>query len=106
MSCCDYNCIQGPDCPVRAAAVAKVGQRTPAAEPLPTTTWRDRLKRWGLWALVVVSALVVAGSWAIVAVTADFAPSRRAIDCGMASFHPDFTPAMREACRKRGARVH
>jgi hypothetical protein len=25
----------------------------------------------------------------------------RKIDCGMAEFHPDFTPEMRAACRER-----
>ena len=40
MNCCDYDCTQGRDCPAR---VAKVGQRMPAADPLPRRTWRDNL---------------------------------------------------------------
>lgn len=38
MSCnpCTHQCEEGRTCPAR---VAKVGQRWPAAEPLPRTRW-------------------------------------------------------------------
>ena len=29
------------------------------------------------------------------------APEERRVDCSLAEFHPDFTPAMRQACRER-----
>ena len=29
-------------------------------------------------------------------------PRTKTIDCRNAEFHPDYTPAMREACRKAG----
>jgi hypothetical protein len=29
------------------------------------------------------------------------APEERRVDCSLAEFHPDFTPAMRKACRER-----
>jgi hypothetical protein len=52
--------------------------------------------------LVVLAAILVACLWIVlIAASAALAPERRIIDCSMASFHPDFTPAMREACRKR-----
>ena len=64
-SCCDeycanYGCNQGRDCPVRATPVAKVGQRMPAAEPLPRATWRDRLGGICYVALAAVGALLCA----------------------------------------------
>ena len=55
MNCCDYNCNQGRNCPAR---VAKVGQRTPAAEPLSGKTWRDYMPDLAGWALAVVAVLM------------------------------------------------
>jgi hypothetical protein len=52
--------------------------------------------------LVVLAVVLVTCMWIVlIAASAIVAPERRVIDCSMASFHPDFTPAMREACRKR-----
>jgi hypothetical protein len=52
--------------------------------------------------LVVLAAILVVCLWIVlITASAALAPERRIIDCSMASFHPDFTPAMREACRKR-----
>jgi hypothetical protein len=52
--------------------------------------------------LVVLAAILVVCLWIVlIAASAVLAPDRRIIDCSMASFHPDFTPAMREACRTR-----
>ncbi|CAB4152584.1 hypothetical protein UFOVP608_22 [uncultured Caudovirales phage] len=52
--------------------------------------------------LVVLGVTFVICLWIVlIAASAALAPERRIIDCSMASFHPDFTPAMREACRKR-----
>ena len=58
MNCCDYECNQGRDCPAR---VAKLGQKMPAAEPLPASIWRRQLKRLVYWMLAVVLASLVAG---------------------------------------------
>jgi len=34
------------------------------------------------------------------------APNERVYDCSMAEFHPDYTPAVRKACReKRGVKL-
>lgn len=99
MNCCDYNCHQGRDCPAR---VAKVKQRIPGAEPLPDGRWRAHLKTAAKGLLAAMIVLVVSCSWLLlITATAGFTPGRRVVDCSMASFHPDFTPAMREACRKR-----
>ena len=46
MNCCDGNCHQGRDCPVR---VAKVGQRVHGPELLPASVWRYQLKRVAWW---------------------------------------------------------
>lgn len=57
MNCCDYDCNQGRECPAR---VAKVKQRVPAAELLPPSTWREKLRkysRWGLIAAIIAAYL-------------------------------------------------
>jgi len=60
------------------------------------------LKKMATAMLVVLAAILVVCLWIVlIAASAALAPERRIIDCSMASFHPDFTPAMREACRKR-----
>lgn len=46
MNCCDGDCHQGRDCPVR---VAKVGQRLQGPELLPPSVWRYQLKRVAWW---------------------------------------------------------
>jgi hypothetical protein len=52
--------------------------------------------------LLVLGVVLVICMWIVlIAASAIVAPERRVIDCSMASFHPDFTPAMREACRTR-----
>jgi ABC-type lipoprotein release transport system permease subunit len=71
------------------------------------TQWVARLAALGVAVgtaamLVVLAAILVVCLWIVlIAASAALAPERRIIDCSMASFHPDFTPAMREACRKR-----
>lgn len=103
MNCCDEygDCRQGRDCPVR---VAKVGRKDYDREALPPSAWRVYVKHLAKWLLIVLTVLVVSCSWLIlIAAAAGSAPSKRVVDCSMASFHPDFTPAMREACRKRKA---
>lgn len=58
-SCASHGCNQGRDCPARkAAVVAKVGQRIPAAAPLPPT--RDHLRAMARWALVSCVAMLAA----------------------------------------------
>jgi hypothetical protein len=59
--CCNDNCNQGRDCPVR---VARIGQRMKAADPLPPSTWRDQLRRLGYWMLMTVIGLIV---WPVLA---------------------------------------
>lgn len=53
MNCCDYNCVQGRNCPVR---VARVKARYPKyVEYDPPSQWRNRLRglaRWILYALL------------------------------------------------------
>lgn len=58
MNCCDSygNCNQGRDCPVR---VAKVGQRMKAADPLPASTWRLKLKYLAYWMLMAILGLTI-----------------------------------------------
>ncbi len=52
--------------------------------------------------LLVLGVTFVTCMWIVlIAASAIVAPERRVIDCSLASFHPDFTPAMREACRTR-----
>jgi len=95
MNCCDYNCNQGRDCPAR---VAKIGQRAPAAEPLPPSNWRGRLKYVAWAALFIVIALAMFSL--IVLALANHSGPRR-VDCTWVEISPDVTPAVREACRKQ-----
>jgi hypothetical protein len=75
-----------------------------AAEPLPVSPVAGYLKRMASIMLVVLAVVLVNCMWMVlIAASAIFAPERRVIDCSLASFHPDFTPAMREACRNRKA---
>lgn len=63
MTCCNYDCEQGRDCPAR---VAKVGQRIPAATPLLPSRWNTTLRRpaacWlvAIW-LSLCAAAFIAG---------------------------------------------
>ena len=101
MNCCDYDCVQGRECPAR---VAKCRPVMLAAEPLPASPVAGYLKRMATAMLVVLGVTFVICLWIVlIAASAALAPERRIIDCSMASFHPDFTPAMREACRNRKA---
>ncbi len=55
-------------------------------------------------ALALLFAASVLALYVLVAVlilTAAAKPGVRRIDCSLASFHPDFTPAMRKACQDR-----
>ena len=66
MNCCDYNCNQGPNCPVR---VAKIGQRYPRyPQPVPPSLWRRHLRAlarffllallgWLIWVPLIYLAL-------------------------------------------------
>ena len=57
MNCCDYNCNQGRECPAR---VAKVRQRYPAADPLPTSNLPKQMRYLAKWFLVCLAALLLA----------------------------------------------
>lgn len=48
----------------------------------------------------VISYIVLALAWlGAVYIAVHSAPEERRIDCGLAEFHPDFTPEERKACR-------
>ena len=82
--------------------VAKCKSVMLAADPLPPSPAAGYLKKMATAMLVVLGVTFVICLWiALIAASASLAPERRIIDCSMASFHPDFTPAMREACRTR-----
>ncbi len=101
MNCCNQDCVQGRECPAR---VAKCKPVMLAAEPLPASPVVGYLKRMATAMLMVLAVVLVICMWIVlIAASAIVAPERRVIDCSLASFHPDFTPAMREACRNRKA---
>lgn len=58
MNCCDYNCVQGRNCPAR---VARVGARYPAAELLPDSAFPSLLKRAARAMLLGVIGLLLYG---------------------------------------------
>ena len=55
--CCNHGCNQGRDCPAR---VAKAKPVMKAAEPLPPSTWRDKLKKACEWGLCAVLGTIAA----------------------------------------------
>ena len=60
MNCCDYDCTQGRDCPVR---VAKVGRRYPKhPEVDPPSMWRDQLRHLARWFLYALLGWLIWGS--------------------------------------------
>ncbi len=92
MNRCDYT--QGRDCPAKVAKYKPMAQ-----EPLPTPA--GHLKKAATVMLVALGVALIVCFWIVlIAASAVLVPERRIIDCSLASFHPDFTPAMREACRK------
>lgn len=61
--------------------------------------------RWATLALATgVAITLVIGILALIFSTPR--PSVVKIDCSMASFHPDFTPAMRKTCQDRHKQAH
>ena len=60
MNCCDYDCHQGRDCPVRAAKVAHIGRKDYARAELPPITWRRQLRHLAKWMLIAISLLFYA----------------------------------------------
>jgi len=56
------------------------------------------MKRAAKWALTVICLVFYAALLA--AMVSNAAKAERRIDCSLASFHPDYTPAMREKCKK------
>lgn len=93
MNCCNHNCTQGRDCPAR---VAKIGRKDYAKEPYPASPWQRYLKHLARWMLVCIAALLMLAAF----VMSLMVKGERRIDCTWAEISPDFTPAMREACRK------
>jgi hypothetical protein len=55
MKCCDGDCHQGRDCPVR---VAKVGQKMHGPELLPKSVWRYQLRRLAYWVLMAILGML------------------------------------------------
>jgi hypothetical protein len=56
MNCCDYDCHQGRDCPVR---VAKAKPVMKAADPLPPSVWRCQLRKLAYWVLLAILGMIV-----------------------------------------------
>ena len=49
---------------------------------------------------ITILSLTVVAMWLAIIIAAN-SNEGRIVDCGMASFHPDYTPEMRKACRER-----
>lgn len=64
MNCCDYECNQGRNCPAR---MAKIGQRMHGPDPLPPSSWRDKLQHLARWLLVCVAMLWMAAFTLLIA---------------------------------------
>ena len=56
--------------------------------------------RWA--SLALATAMAITAIFGILALIVSAPrPSVIKVDCSMASFHPDYTPAMRKACQER-----
>jgi hypothetical protein len=55
MNCCNKDCRQGRDCPVR---VAKIGRKDHAKAPLPNSPWRAYVGHLAKWMLAFVGVAV------------------------------------------------
>ncbi len=55
MSCCDKDCNQGRNCPVR---VAKVGRKMHGPEMIIESLWRYQLKRLAYWVLMAILGML------------------------------------------------
>jgi hypothetical protein len=55
MNCCNKDCNQGRDCPVR---VAKIGRKDHAKAPLPHSPWRAYVGHLAKWMLAFVGVAV------------------------------------------------
>ena len=67
MNCCDYECNQGRDCPIRRtpvieAKVARIGRRDYTREELPPSTWRQSLKGLCSWVLMGLLGWLIWGT--------------------------------------------
>ena len=67
MNCCDYECNQGRDCPIRRtlvteAKVARIGRRDYMREELPPSTWRHSLKGLCSWVLMGLLGWLIWGT--------------------------------------------
>lgn len=83
------------------ASVAKIKSRDHAPAALPHSPWRVYLKHLARWMLIALVIAFMGALWlALIAAAHQLEPRGRMINCSLAEFHPDFTPAMREACRK------
>jgi hypothetical protein len=63
MNCCDYNCNQGRDCPVRQERierVAKIGKKMQAKQAITKPVWRH-LKMLAKWMLIILFLWLVYG---------------------------------------------
>lgn len=47
----------------------------------------------------ILLAAIVIGQWVLILAMPK--PTKVIVDCGMASFHPDYTAEMRKACNER-----
>jgi hypothetical protein len=57
--------------------------------------------------IIVLSFIVLGLALAMVGliVLGNNLPSQRIYDCGMAEWHPDIPPQVKEECRKRSAKI-
>ena len=87
-SCCDeycstHGCNQGRNCPARIKPYKQMSNKKVY--------------------LIIAILLTIFWTAMIAGVFKFLQPKQKVIDCTMSEFHPDFTPKMKELCRKAQA---